>query len=87
MTNPQQIEAWIRAGLACDHLSVQGDGQHFEAVIVSPEFRGLMRVAQHQLVYRVLGERMIEVGARAVSAARNVPSLSPQPRKSKRRAA
>ncbi|PSH04178.1 MAG: bifunctional folylpolyglutamate synthase/dihydrofolate synthase [Acidobacteria bacterium] len=33
---------------------------------------------QHPEANRVLGERMIEIGARSVSAARNVPSVSPQ---------
>jgi len=36
------------------------DGHHFEAVIVSPEFRGKTRVQQHQVVYRALGDRMRE---------------------------
>jgi len=58
MVTPQQIQAWIQAGLACDHIQVAGDGQHFEAFIVSPEFRGKLPVARHQIVYGVLGERM-----------------------------
>jgi len=58
MVTPQQIEAWIGAGLRCEHLNVDGDGHHFEAVIVSPEFRGLLRVARHQRVYQVLGDKM-----------------------------
>jgi len=58
MVTPQQIQAWIQAGLACDHIQVAGDGQHFEALIVSPEFRGKLPVARHQLVYGALGERM-----------------------------
>lgn len=58
MVTPQQIQQWIQAGLACDHIQVAGDGQHFEALIVSPEFRGKLPVARHQLVYGVLGERM-----------------------------
>ena len=37
-----------------------GDGQHFEALIVSSLFRGKSRVQRHQLVYGVLGERMRE---------------------------
>ncbi len=36
----------------------QGDGAHFEAIIVSPKFTGLSRVRQHQLVYAALGDRM-----------------------------
>lgn len=60
MVEPSSIERSIRAGLACTHLEVRGDGAHFEAVIVSPEFSGLNRVRQHQLVYAALGERMRE---------------------------
>ena len=37
-----------------------GDGHHFEALIVSPAFRGLSRVARHRLVYAAMGERMRE---------------------------
>ena len=36
------------------------DGQHFEAVIVSPQFTGKNKVQQHQLVYLALGDRMRE---------------------------
>jgi len=58
MVEASSIEESIRAGLACTHLEVRGDGAHFEAVIVSPAFAGLTRVAQHQLVFAALGERM-----------------------------
>jgi acid stress-induced BolA-like protein IbaG/YrbA len=58
MIEPAQIEGWLREGLACEHVEVQGDGRHFEAVIVSPAFRGKSRVQQHQLVYAALGNRM-----------------------------
>lgn len=58
MTTPQQIKAWIEAGLPCEFVRVEGDGQHFEAVIVSASFLGRTRVAQHQLVYAALGDRM-----------------------------
>jgi acid stress-induced BolA-like protein IbaG/YrbA len=54
------VERFIAAGLACEHLEVQGDGRHFFATIVSSEFEGTSRVARHQRVYRALGERMRE---------------------------
>ena len=38
---PQQVQDFIAAGLACEHLSVEGDGRHFFATIVSAEFEGL----------------------------------------------
>lgn len=60
MVESRSIEESIRAGLACTHLEVNGDGAHFEALIVSPEFAGLNRVRRHQLVYAALGERMRE---------------------------
>ena len=58
MIDPGQIKGWIQDGLSCEHVEVKGDGHHFEAVIVSPEFRGKSRVQQHQLVYAALGSRM-----------------------------
>ena len=60
MINPEQIKGWIESGLSCDYVGVAGDGQHFEAVIVSPAFRGKSRVQQHQLVYSALGARMAD---------------------------
>jgi stress-induced morphogen len=35
-----------------------GDGDHYRARIVSPAFRGLSRIKQHQLVYGALKGRM-----------------------------
>ena len=58
MVEPSSIATSIRAGLECTHLEVTGDGAHFEAVSVSPNFAWLNRVRQHQLVYAALGERM-----------------------------
>ncbi len=60
MVSPEQVRSYIRDSLACDHVEVVGDGHHFEAVIVSPEFRGKTRVQQHQVVYGALGDRMRE---------------------------
>ena len=60
MVDPEQIKGWIEGGLPCEHVEVRGDGHHFEAVIVSPSFRGKSRVQQHQLVYAALGSRMRE---------------------------
>jgi len=54
------VRAYIAAGLACVHLEVDGDGRHFFATIVSPEFDGRSRVARHQRVYAALGDRMRE---------------------------
>ena len=60
MSNPtaDDVRGFIAAGLACEHLEVEGDGQHFFATIVSAEFAGKSRVARHQRVYTALGDRM-----------------------------
>jgi len=60
MVRPEDVQAYIEQGLGCELVQVVGDGHHFEAVIVSPEFRGRSRVQRHQLVYRALGDRMRE---------------------------
>lgn len=55
----EQLRTTIMNGLPCDHIEVQGkDGQHFEAVIISPQFTGKNMIQQHQLVYHALGDRM-----------------------------
>ena len=60
MSDPtvEDVRGYIAAGLACQHLAVEGDGRHFFATIVSAEFEGRSRVARHQRVYAALGDRM-----------------------------
>ena len=53
-----QLKALIAAGMACEHLEVEGDGRHWFATIVSPEFEGKRPIARHQRVYATLGERL-----------------------------
>ena len=60
MVTPDSIQQSITVGLDCEHVAVEGDGHHFQAVIVSPAFVGLSKVRQHQLVYAALGDRMRE---------------------------
>lgn len=54
----EEIKALIEAGISDCQVQIQGDGTHFEAVIVSPEFSGKTMLQQHQLVYKSLGEKM-----------------------------
>jgi len=60
VVTPEQVQSYIEKGLACREVRVAGDGQHFEALIVSEAFRGKSRIQRHQLVYAALGERMRE---------------------------
>lgn len=60
MVTSEQIKGMIESGLACEHVAVDGDGRHFQALVVSEAFTGLSKVRQHQLVYGALGGRMRE---------------------------
>ena len=60
MVTAESVKNGIEAGLACEHVEVIGDGQHFQALIVSRAFAAKSRVQRHQLVYQALGERMRE---------------------------
>lgn len=56
----EDVRRYIAAGLACEHLAVEGDGRHFSAIVVSAAFAGQPRVRRHQQVYAALGDRMRE---------------------------
>lgn len=60
MVTPAQIQGYLQDNLVCEHVEVEGDGAHFQAVIVSNAFEDKSRVARHQIVYGALGDRMRE---------------------------
>jgi acid stress-induced BolA-like protein IbaG/YrbA len=60
MVTPESVKSGIETGLVCEHVEVVGDGQHFQALVVSAQFAGRNRVQRHQLVYKALGDRMRE---------------------------
>jgi acid stress-induced BolA-like protein IbaG/YrbA len=60
MVTAEDVKTYIERGLTCEHIELAGDGQHFQALIVSAEFRDKNRVQRHQRVYQALGERMRE---------------------------
>lgn len=57
----ERIKERLLAGLACEYLQLDGDGRHFQALIVSPEFAGKNRVQRQQHVHATLGE-LLETG-------------------------
>ncbi len=57
----EEIERLIKEALPEAEVSIQdlaGDGDHYKAHVVAPQFAGKSRVQQHQLVYKALGARM-----------------------------
>ena len=53
-----QLKDIISAGLPCEHIALEGDGRHWYATIVSPEFEGKRAIQRHQRVYATLGGRI-----------------------------
>ena len=56
-----EIERMIKHALPGADVSIQdlaGDGDHYAAKVVAPQFAGKSRVQQHQLVYKALQGRM-----------------------------
>ncbi|MBK1680196.1 BolA family protein [Rhodocyclus tenuis] len=54
MMHPEQVRDLIAAGLPDAEVEVKGDGQHFEALIVSAEFAGKNRVQRQQRINALL---------------------------------
>ena len=55
---PEQIKTWIEEGMPGAEVSVEGDGQHFEAIVICADFAGKNLLEQHRMVYDVLGDKM-----------------------------
>jgi len=53
-----ELKALITTGIADAEVTVKGEGDHFEAIVVSQQFAGRSMVQQHQMVYATLGDRM-----------------------------
>ncbi len=53
----EEIKLLIENAIQGAEVIVQGDGDHFEATVVSEQFTELNLVKQHQMVYRALGDR------------------------------
>ncbi|MBI3899983.1 MAG: BolA/IbaG family iron-sulfur metabolism protein [Gammaproteobacteria bacterium] len=58
MVLPTDIKEWIERGMPGARVEVDGDGHHFEALIVAKEFAGKSMLQQHRMVYAVLGDKM-----------------------------
>ena len=55
------IEALIKQALPDAVVTIEdlaGDGDHYAATVISPAFKGVSRVKQHQMVYAALQGRM-----------------------------
>lgn len=56
--NPETIKQLLEQGLTEARVEVVGDGRHFQALIVSPDFDGETLIARHRRVNAVLREHI-----------------------------
>ena len=70
----EQIQHLISTGLACDYITLEGDGRHWYATIVSAEFEGKRLICRHQQVYATLGSKMATDEVHALSMKTYTPA-------------
>jgi acid stress-induced BolA-like protein IbaG/YrbA len=68
------LKALISANLPCEHIALEGDGRHWYATIVSPQFEGKRLIQRHQQVYSTLGARIKTDEVHALSMKTYTPS-------------
>ncbi|MBI3015587.1 MAG: BolA family transcriptional regulator [Candidatus Tectomicrobia bacterium] len=59
MITPEEIKGILEREIPDSVVEVgdmTGGGDHFQVIVVSPEFEGKRLVQQHQLVYKALGK-------------------------------
>lgn len=54
MMHSEQIKKIIAQTLPCEHMDIAGDGEIFEALLVSSQFAGKSRIQRQQLVNAIL---------------------------------
>lgn len=64
---PEKIRDLIEAGLQNAQAHVEGDGAHFTAVVVCPEFTGKTRVQKQQLVTDTVKAQLLDGSLHALS--------------------
>ena len=70
---PEEVQALLEAGLANCEVRVQGEGSHFDVLVIGDLFEGLRPVKRQQQVYAVLNERIADGSIHAI----NIRSFTP----------
>lgn len=64
---PNQIETLIQTGLTPCKVFVEGDGTHFNAIVISPDFAGKTRIQRQQCVYETVKQQLLDGTLHALS--------------------
>lgn len=63
----EEIQQLIEAGMKTEVVRVKGDGKHFTAVVVSPEFTDKSRLDRQRLVFATLKQAMASERLHAIT--------------------
>lgn len=79
--SPQEIKALIEQGIEGATAHVEGEGNKFQATVVSARFAGLSPVKKQQMIYATLNEHIASGAIHAVT----LEALTPEEWEKKRR--
>lgn len=71
---PEKIKQLIEAGLPDAKAEVEGDGAHFTAIVICPQFSGKSRIEKQQMVYDTVKPELMDGTLHALS----VKTLTPE---------
>ncbi len=71
---PDLIKQFIETRLGGAEAHVDGDGRHFEAVVICEQFADKSMIQQHQLVYGVIKQEMADDSIHALSLKTYTPA-------------
>jgi acid stress-induced BolA-like protein IbaG/YrbA len=63
----EQVAELIRAGMPGAQVEVTGDGRHFEAKVVSPDFAGKSLIQKHRMVMETVKQQIASDELHALS--------------------
>ena len=64
---PEEIKRLIEMGLPDALVQVEGDGSHFNAIVVSESFTNKSRIQKQQLVYATVQQQLLDGSLHALS--------------------
>ena len=65
--NPDEVKRLIETGIPGSQVMVNGDGRHFDAIVVADDFDGQTMVKQQQRVYATVNAHIASGDLHALS--------------------
>lgn len=70
---PEDVKRLIEAGLSHAEAYVEGDGTHFTAAVICPDFAGKTRIQKQQMVYDTVRGQLLDGSLHALSITTYTP--------------